>query len=412
MLPSLFMKLLYLHQYFTTPKGKSGTRSYEFAKRLIDKGYDVTIVTTSAALENEGTFTKGWNELTIDKVRVYAYHLPYSNNDPFYKRIYKFLAFSIVSCMKVKNIHADLVFATSTPLTIAIPALFKKLLHKTPFIFEVRDLWPDVPIAMGIVKNQIAIKVLKIFEKYTYKSAKHIIALSPGMKDGVVNTGISPEKVTVIPNSSDTKLFDVPKSIGENYKQSKLSFVGERKLVIYPGSFGMVNKVDYIVDLARSAKNSGYPICFLAIGAGNQKNAVIELAKKHNVLNDNLYILEPISKNEIVQLFSSADLCLSLVGPIKAFWNNSANKVFDSLASQTPIAINHQGWQKDFIERTGCGLVLNENIEESASRINNFLNNSSMYLEAVNACKSLSYNDFSRDILFEKLYTTIENNKK
>src|SRR6185312_16720347 len=96
----------------------------------------------------------------------------------------------------------DIVYATSTPLSVAIPAMVIKWLKGTPFIFEVRDLWPEVPIQMGAIKNKFIIKLLYKLEKKIYTSAKHVVALSPGMYDGVIKYGISPDKVSMVPNMS------------------------------------------------------------------------------------------------------------------------------------------------------------------------------------------------------------------
>ncbi len=401
------MKIVYLHQYFATPKSNGGTRSYEMAKRLVQQGHSVTMITTSAFLQGQYAFSKGWNRINIDGIDVHIYHLPYSNNDGFLKRIYKFIAFSLVSTRQALRHQGDVLFATSTPLTIAIPALIYKKVKKVPFVFEVRDLWPDVPIAMGIINNKLAIKLLKLFEKYTYRQADQIIALSTGMARGVKECDISNEKITVIPNSCDTALFDIDASHGENFKKTHLSFVGKRKLVVYAGTFGLVNRVDYLVELAEIAKQQDSPICFVAIGTGNCKQQVVDLAKERGVLDKNLHILEPIAKVELTNLLSAADLCLSLVGPVKAFWDNSANKVFDALAAQTPIAINHQGWQKEFIEQSGCGLVLDDDYVKSLKRLTHFLHDDKQYNDAVAACKSLSYERFSRDKLATQFAETL-----
>lgn len=397
------MKILYLHQYFATPESNAGTRSYEMAKRLVANGHEVTFITSSAYLSKEYKLSSGWNQLCIEGINLHVLHLPYSNNDSYLSRVLKFIKFSFKSIAKSYSVEADVVFATSTPLTIAIPGIFYSKVKKVPMVFEVRDLWPELPIAIGAIKNPIVIWLAKKLEKAAYNNSERIIGLSPGMCDGVRKQGIASDKIVLATNSCDTDLFDVDASIGATYKQSKLPFVGDRKLVVYTGTFGPINDVSYIVRLAKASKEKSNNICFVVIGSGMKKNEVIELAREEGVLNDNLFILDPVPKTEIVELLSAAELSLSLFGPIKEMWHNSANKLFDALASRTPIAINYGGWQKEFIEESNCGLILGDDYMQSASTIDDFLHDEERYSQAKSACHELAYKHYSRDIMAERL---------
>ncbi|MFV8435456.1 glycosyltransferase family 4 protein, partial [Vibrio owensii] len=273
-----------------------------------------------------------------------------------------------------------------------------------PMVFEVRDLWPELPIAIGAIKNPLLIKASKYLEKVAYFNSEHIVALSPGMREGVIKCGIAPSKITIATNSCDTSLFDVHPEVGLQYKKNSLKFVRDRKLIVYTGTFGAINDVSYIVRLAEYAKQFAPDLCFLAIGDGMEKSLVMEEAKRSNVLGQNLYILDPMPKTEIVKLLSAADLALSLFGPIKEMWHNSANKLFDALASQTPIAINYGGWQKEFITDSMCGLVLDsEDPKGAIEEIADFLDSQTRYELAVSACRQLSYNEYSRDIMATRL---------
>ena len=402
------MITLYLHQYFATPESNAGTRSYEMAKRLVKNGHEVIFVTSSAFFSDNYSLQKGWNFIEIDGIKLHVLHLGYSNKDSFFKRVLKFLSFSVRSTFKSLSIKCDVVFATSTPLTIAIPGLIYSKVKQIPLVFEVRDLWPELPIAAGVIKNKWVIKIATWLEQYTYKNSKRLIGLSPGMCDGITRHGIPAEHVTLATNSCDTDLFDVDKSVGLDYLNTKLSFVNGRKLIVYTGTFGLINKVGYIVELAKEAQKLDPNLCFVAIGDGMEKQQVIAEAEQAKVLNTNLYVLDPVPKTEVVDLLSAADLSLSLFGPVKEMWHNSANKLFDALASQTPIAINYKGWQQEFIDEHNCGLVLDSSDYEKASiSISHFLNDQSEYDKAVESCKILSYEHFSRDIMAAKIEKTL-----
>ncbi|MDW3167950.1 glycosyltransferase family 4 protein [Vibrio sp. Y184] len=401
------MRIIYLHQYFATPDSNAGTRSYEMAKRFVSKGHEVTFVTSSSFLSSDYKLNNGWNKIEIDGITLHVLHMSYSNNDSFSKRILKFIQFSIRAVFKSVKLKGDVVFATSTPLTIAIPGVLCSKFRKIPMVFEVRDLWPELPIAIGALKNPILIKLAKGLERFAYLNSTRLVGLSPGMCAGIERHGIASDKITLAPNSCDTSLFDVQEGVGLAYKSEKLKFVDNRKLVVYTGTFGPINDVSYIVHLAKAALNMSSNICFVAIGSGMQKNDVINLAKKEGVLDKNLFILDPVPKKEIVELLSAADLSLSLFGPIKEMWHNSANKLFDALASRTPIAINYGGWQKEFIEKTSCGLVLSHDFLQSAKNIDDFLNDKASYKLAKDACKDLAYNHYSRDIMANRIENTL-----
>ena len=196
------LQILYLHQYFATPASNAGTRSYEMAKRFVANGHEVTFITSSAFLSSAYSLRKGWNLLEINGIKLHVLHLPYSNKDSFVKRIYKFIQFSFSSTLKSLTLAGDVVLATSTPLTIAIPGLIYSKLKKIPLVFEVRDLWPELPVAVGAIKNPFIIKFARWFEKYTYKNSKRLIGSSPGMCDGMLSTELiaikSPLQPTVV----------------------------------------------------------------------------------------------------------------------------------------------------------------------------------------------------------------------
>ena len=272
------MKVLYLHQYFATPESNAGTRSYEIAKRLIKKGHQVTFITTSAFLSDSYDLKSGWNFLEIEGFNLFVLHLPYSNKDSFFKRVITFLQFCFRFSFKVLSIKCDVVFATSTPLTIAIPGIIYSLFKSKPMVFEVRDLWPELPVAIGAIKNPFIIYVAKLLEKAAYMQSEKIIGLSPGMCEGIAKHNISADKIVLASNSCDTELFNVHPFIGVSYKQDKLSFVGDRKLVVYTGTLGKINDVSYIVYLAECAMSLQLNICFIVMGTGMEKNKIVTLA--------------------------------------------------------------------------------------------------------------------------------------
>lgn len=398
------MKILYLHQYFATPESNGGTRSYEMAKRLVAQGHNVDLITSSAFLPKHIELQQGWNQLEIEGIQLHVFKQAYSNKVSFAKRLFMFFEFLVAASRYSTKVEADLVFATSTPLTIAIPGVYYSKIKKVPMVFEVRDLWPEVPIALKVIKHPFLKWLAKKLELFAYKNSKQIVALSPGMKAGVEASGYPSDDITCIPNSCDLDLFQVPEEVGREYKKNKLSFAGDRPLIVYTGTFGMVNNVGYLVDIARESKAKGYDFCFVAIGDGMEKPKVIEAAKEAGVYEDNFYVLDPIPKLEVVNVLSAADLALSMVGPVEEMWKNSANKLFDAFAASRPIAISHGGWQQPLLESNDCGFAFSHtDVALAAQQIADKLLDEK-WLESARAnAYNLANNVYSRDLMAEKL---------
>ncbi|WP_180078380.1 glycosyltransferase family 4 protein [Acinetobacter sp. YH12208] len=393
------MKIIYLHQYFNTPNMSGGTRSYEMAKRLVASGHEVHMVTSWV----KDTDKKEWFIEDIDGIKVHWFPNPYNNKMSFKQRIQAFFRFAYAATRKVSAISADIIFATSTPLTIAIPAILGARKQKIPMVFEVRDLWPEVPIAMGILKKPHHIFLAKKLEKWAYKNSAHVVALSPGMKEGVVSTGYPDSKVSVIPNSCDNSLFEVK---SEKFEQFLLdnSWLPQGKIIIYTGTFGLVNDVGITIELAKELKKRNSDIKILLIGDGFEYDKVYNKALNENVLDKQLFIRKQVPKNEIPYYLKYASMASSFAMDLPAIQANSANKFFDALAAGKPILINYGGWQKDILEENKCGIVSwKKSVAETVNELEFFLHDENIYKQACDNARKLALNEFSRDNLFRAL---------
>jgi glycosyltransferase involved in cell wall biosynthesis len=403
--PEHTMKITYLHQYFTTPDMPGGTRSYEMARRLVQMGHDVNMVTSDR--EGKRRRNGSWYQTEESGIHVHWFPVPYSNKMSYRSRIVAFFKFACLASRKAASIESDVIFATSTPLTIAIPAVYASKKRKVPMVFEVRDLWPGGPIAVGAIRNPIAIRLAQWLERFAYRNSKRIIALSPGMKEGIVSTGYSEERVTVIPNCSDLEMFQVDESKGRVLR-SKYHWLQNRPLVIYTGTIGLVNGIDYIARLAASVRSLDSDIRFLVLGTGGEEERVRRLAEELGVLDTSLYMMPPIPKLEVPYWLSAADIATSFVIDNKALWNNSANKFFDALASGTPIAINHGGWQADLLQETDAGLVLEANdTDAAAEKLVNAIHDKPWLTRAGSAARELAKTRFDREQLAIQLESVL-----
>lgn len=395
------MKIVYLHQYFTTPSMSGGTRSYEFAKRLIAAGHDVHMITS----DREGS-GKAY-ESVEDGIRVTWIPVAYSNRMSPAARLRAFATFAVKSAIIAASIKADVIFASSTPLTIAIPAVFAKWRQRKPMVFEVRDPWPDMLIGLGAIRNPIMKFMAHRLERFAYRNSDRIIALSDGMKDVVVATGYQPENVTVIPNASDVDRFDVPAADGRAFR-SQFEWLGDRKLVMYAGTLGMANGVTYLVRVAKEMLTIDPEVRFLVIGSGGQEDRVRTLAEETGTLNRNFFMLPPLSKSGIPAAFSATDISLVLLRDVKELWTNSSNKFFDGLASGRPVVVNNVGWQATLLNETGAGFDIDPRDHEAAARkLHEHLTNDAWLRTAGANARELAVNQFHRDTLAQRFESVL-----
>ncbi|MEQ3528545.1 glycosyltransferase family 4 protein [Pseudoalteromonas sp. XMcav11-Q] len=399
------MKLIYLHQYFRKPSMNGGIRSYEFAKRLAQEGHDVVIVTS----DNHNKF-KGWKIEKLDGFEVHWVSVEYDNSFGFFSRLWAFSKFLVLASTHICSLKSDKLFVTSTPLTVAIPALVYKFIKRRPYVFEVRDVWPEVPIALGVIKSKLLINISLFLERAAYEKASHIITLSPDMKQSVLKRcGNTP--VTVITNAADCHLFNQPPLLEDTFllTLNKLKSKHE-KVVFYTGTFGLVNNLRSFIKLSTYSNSE---IGFVIIGEGKEYEELKDYAKELLVLDTTLHFLPSVNKNQLSFVHSVFDMATSTVLPVDALYANSANKVFDAFAAGTPLLINHSGWIKTLIESTKCGLVINnEPGIDDYNSLRDFLFSSYAYELACQKSSELGRNEFNREKLFKKLLPIIEGNYK
>jgi glycosyltransferase involved in cell wall biosynthesis len=338
----------------------------------------------------------------VEGIRVHSIAQPYENSMKPRERLSAFFVFALHASLRARSLRGDVVFATSTPLTIAIPAIIATTGRSTPFVMEVRDLWPSVPIALGYLRNPVSRFLAKLLERIAYWKAVHIIALSQGMADGVAAAGVDRGKISVIPNLSDTKRFKA-ETVNACAFYEKHPQLLNRPFVLYSGTFGHVNGVEFMVDLAREYAVHDAHLAFVAIGDGARKKAVSSYAKENGVLNKNLFILDSVPKKALPDILAASLFCSSWVIPVAELEANSANKLFDAFAAGRPMLINHGGWQRDLLNLSGAGLALPTSDPKMAAKLlHKHVIDEEWLVSARNSSEQLGRTRFEVELLFEQ----------
>lgn len=348
------MKVLYFHQHFVTPRGSGGVRSYAMARKLIERGHEVTMVCGSIGGGNtglEGPFRKGMRRGMVDGIDVIELDLPYANSQGFVVRTWVFLKFALRSVTLALREPCDVVFATTTPLTAGIPGIAARWLRRKPFVFEVRDLWPELPRAMGVISNPIILWLMSVLEWLSYRSATRLIGLAPGIVDGIVRRGVDRRRIALVPNGCDLDVFNVhavtwrPQGVNDS-----------DLMAVFAGTHGQANGLDAVLNAAAVLKQrERTDIKLLLIGNGALKQALQSRAEQEDL--DNVVFHDTVNKAQLAGLMAATDLGMQLLANVSAFYyGTSPNKFFDYIAAGLPVLNNYPGWLADTIREHGCGL--------------------------------------------------------
>jgi len=354
------VKIVYLHQYFNTPDMPGSIRSFTFANRLVEHGHDVYVLTTRR--DKYQSKRKG---ITFEgRAKVIWLPVPYFNKMSILRRTISFFQFVYISLFYTLQIKPDLIFATSTPLTVAIPAIVAKKLFHCPMVFEVRDLWPELIIAMGAIKNKIIIKLMLLLENLSYTHANHIIALAPGIINGIMKYGVSSEKISFISNGCDLNIINdkIVDQQSSSKKKGKFIFA-------YTGAHGKANGLDLVLYSALFLKSIGNnKIEIILIGEGSEKRRLMTFANINNIKS--VKFLDPIPKENLSSFFQNVDMGLQILAAVEAFQEStSPNKFFDYCSAGLPVLINYSGWISRLISENNMGWTVDDQNPESLANM-------------------------------------------
>lgn len=346
------MHILLIHQAFAALDEPGGTRHHELARFLVQRGYQVTVIaspisyltgTTSSAANGVGQ--DEFDGITI--IRTYTYEALHKS---FLHRVFSFLSFmfsSFFAGLRVREV--DVVWGTSPPIFQGLTAWALAHIKGAAFLFEVRDLWPDFAIAVGVLKNPILIQIAFWLEQFLYSQADEMMVNSPGYIEHVKECGA--RSVTLIPNGADPEMFD-PFNFGAKFRRS--NHLRDKFVVMYAGAHGMSNDLEVLLDAAKLLE-SNREIQVVLLGDGKEKFNLQAYAVQigvHNVL-----FLPPVPKTEMATALAGSDACVAILKPIDEYKTTYPNKVFDYMAAGRPVVLAIDGVIRDVVVAADCGVT-------------------------------------------------------
>lgn len=341
------MHILLIHQAFAALDEAGGTRHHEMARFLVQQGHKVTVIASPVSYLT-GTSSQKQNEL-IDGVSIFRAYTYNALHKSFVHRVFAFFSFMVSSFftgLKVKNV--DAVWGTSPPIFQGVTAWALARLKRAKFLFEVRDLWPDFAIAVGVLKNPTLIGMSIWLERFLYSHADQMMVNSPGYVQHVIARGA--KKVELIPNGADPAMFN-PKDNGRQFRETHS--LQDRFVVLYAGAHGMSNDLDIILQAAHILLPNPV-IQFVFLGDGKEKARL--QAHAHEMALTNVLFLPSVPKNEMAAALAGAQACIAILKPIEEYKTTYPNKVFDYMAAGRPVVLAIDGVIREVVEMADCGV--------------------------------------------------------
>ena len=398
------MHILYLHQHFSTPDGSTATRSFAFARTLAMRGHRVTLATgryQGAETGLAGAFRKGQREGRVAGFQVVELDIPCANAMGFAARGVAFLRYAAAAARLAFRVKPDLIIASSTPLTVVLPALLAKGLRGIPFIFEIRDPWPELPRAMGVLPAPLA-PIFDTLANFACRHAAAVVALSDGMAETALARGADPARVQVIGNGCDLDLFGPHVAPWRPPEAAPWEV-----LALYAGAHGRANGLGVVIEAASILAARGETrLRILLVGEGAEKTALIQQAAGL----PNLTFLPPMPKHDVARLFAGSQIALHILANCPAFAEWTApNKLMDGLAAGHPVISTAPGQAARLLADGGCGIAVPPGDAAGlAAALMNLVENPARRAAMGAAARSLAMRQHDRRLLAARFATLVE----
>lgn len=350
------MHCLLIHQVFVGPENVGGSRHFELGCLLAKQNNVFSVVTSNLDYITGSPRPRGLPaEIDVSPGRIQVAHAwtPAVIHRSFVWRVFAFLSFMVTSVFRALTVRkVDLVMGTSPPIFQCLSAWLVALVKRRPFLLEVRDLWPEFAIDMGVLKNPVLIWFSRRLEMFLYNRADHILVNSPAYREYLLGKGIADRKISVIPNGVDPREFD-PDDDGGGFRD-EIGVSRDAFVAAYVGALGMANDIPTILRAASRVKERAREVVFLIVGDGKERQKLEEMARREGLKN--VRILGAVPKRRVPEVLAAANVVLATLMDIPMFRTTYPNKVFDCMAAGRPIIIGIDGVIRKVVESAGGGV--------------------------------------------------------
>jgi glycosyltransferase involved in cell wall biosynthesis len=388
-------------QYHTNPDCPATSRHYSLLAHLA-KSHRVTLITTRTWEAQRLTHEYPW---LPEGVEMRAAAVPYHNKMGVARRVLAFgqyAAFAVREGLRLER--PDVIWGISTPLTAAWAAAQVARQRRIPWVFEVQDLWPSFPIAMGAVPTRFAQNRLYALEKGLYQSARHILPLSPDMSRYVQQVGIDAGKITTVLNGTDLDLAALATDVAVEALRSEQGLLG-RTVILYAGTFGRANDIPTLVAAAELLAQRQPQTVWLFMGLGFHEPLVRAAAGRCA----NIRLVPPQPRHAVFTWFRLADVSVVSFLGLPVLDANSPAKLYDSLAAGTPVIVTNEGWTKKLVEQYQCGWYSPAgNAQTLANRLNTLLAQPDLLQAAAENGRQAARQQFDRQQIAATIQQVLE----
>lgn len=409
------MNILLIHQYYLEQNDGGGSRWNEMTRMWADAGHTITVLGGMAhyTTGKKQPRYKGKYFFTDHAygqgITVIRSHVSESYNVNFLGRLWGYFSFVFSSIwaglFKAKG-KFDVIVVTSPPLFVGITAYILSKVKGIPFVFEIRDLWPESAIDTGVVTNKWIIKMAFWFEGFIYKKAKLINVLTPAFRDTLIEKKKVPaSKIIFIPNAADFSLSEELLQTFDAAAFRKEHGLDGQLVLTYVGAHGVANHLIQVVDAAEQLKDK--PVVFQLIGAGMQKKMLQEEVQKRQLKN--VRFIDSVPKKEVFKYILASDIGMSVLKKVDTFKTVYSNKSFDYMSCKKPILMAIDGVSRKLVEDAGAGVYVEpENVGEYVRVITQYLDNPTLIKNQGESGYNYAKQYFDREVLAKKYIDEIE----
>ena len=342
------MHVLLIHQAFAGPNEPGGARHWDLATRALAKGHRFTVVASDASYLTGRPAESGEEEtpgLTVVRVRTLR-----TLHRSFAWRVAAFLGFMLSSTFRALAVRkVDLVFGTSPPIFQAVSAWLAAALKRVPFVLEIRDLWPEFAVGMGVLTNPILVRLARGLESFLYARADLLVVNSPAYRDYLLKRGIPEAKVRFVPNGVDASMFE-PSARGEALRREW--GCDGKAVALYAGALGPANDIPTLLGAADLLKEEA-DIAIVLVGDGKDRPKLEEAARARGLAN--VRFAGTLPKRRMPEALAACDVGVAILQDIPMFRTTYPNKVFDYMAAGRPTVLAIDGVIRDVVEEAGGG---------------------------------------------------------